>query len=545
MTRPSSGLLGAFLFAVALALAGAGLAKGGLYIGKHEGDTLHLLQIVLREARGQWPHLDFQSPIGVLAAAPIALFVWLGAGIGHAFLYAQALAAGLALPAIWWVAASRFRGGTAYLFGALVLVLILALVHGEADRSVSISMHYNRWAWAAAFVAIACAMLPGEDEFRSPVADGLVIGGALAVMALIKITYFGAFVLPVTVALIGRRAWRTIGVAAATGLMVALAVTLLAGTPFYWLAYLRDLFTVMASEVRPRPSLPLAAVVGAPSYMGGSIVLLLGVVLLRQSGRRLEGLVLLLLVPGFFYVTYQNFRNDPQWLWLLGLLLFTLRPAREHTIALGWDARQALLIAAVAAAAFSAPSALNLAYSPFRHLVTDTSTYVPLLPGSGVHTDLQTPRIRAMRLNATVALDTPGQPFAAYHDPEVRKHAATFNGEIWPDCQVELGTISWFEALSDDLKASGLTAAKTLFAADILSSFWLYGAAEPLPGAAPWYYGGLPGWAAADYLLVPLCPLSTKVRNLILDEITDSGTALTEVRRNDFYVLFAKAPASP
>ncbi len=545
MTRPSPGFLGVFLIAVALVLAGAGLAKGGLYIGKHEGDTLHLLQIVLREARGQWPHLDFQTPIGVLATAPIVLFVWLGAGIGHALLYAQALAAGLALPAIWWVAASRLRGGTAYLFGALVLVLILALVHGETERSVSISMHYNRWAWAAAFLAIACAVLPSEDEFRSPVADGLVIGGALAVMALIKITYFGAFLLPIAVALAGRRAWRTIGVAAATGLAVALAVTVLAGTPFFWLAYLRDLFTVMASPVRPQPSLPLAAVVGAPSYMGGSIVLLLGVVLLRQSGRRLEGLVLLLLVPGFFYVTYQNFRNDPQWLWLLGFLLFTLRPAREHHTGAGWDAKQALLIAAVAAAAFSAPSALNLAYSPFRHLVTDTTNYVPVLPGSGVHTDLQTPAIRAMRIDALVALDTPGQPFAAYHDPDLRAQDVTFNGEIWPACQVELGTIAWFEALSDDLKASGLTAGKTLFPADILASFWLYGAAEPLPGAAPWYYGGLPGWAAADFLLVPLCPLSIRVRKMILDEVTESGAALTEVRRNDFYVLFAKAPAAP
>ncbi|MEZ5722485.1 MAG: hypothetical protein R3D59_13215 [Paracoccaceae bacterium] len=33
-------------------LAGATLAKGGLYFDTYEGDTLHLLDIVLREARG-------------------------------------------------------------------------------------------------------------------------------------------------------------------------------------------------------------------------------------------------------------------------------------------------------------------------------------------------------------------------------------------------------------------------------------------------------------------------------------------------------------
>jgi len=540
MTRPSPAFLGVFLVFVMLLLAGVSLAKGGLYIAKHEGDTLHLLQIVLREARGQWPHLDFETPIGVLATAPIALFVRLGAGIGHAALYAQALVAVVALPAIWWVGASRFKGATAYLFGALVLVLILALVHGEADRSVSFSMHYNRWAWAAAFVAIACAILPSDEEFASPVADGVVIGSALAIMALVKITYFGAFLLPIAVALVARRAWRALGVALVTGLAIALALTLLAGTPVFWLAYLRDLFTVMASDVRPQPSLPLAAVIGAPAYMGGSIVLLLGVVLLRQSGRSLEGLVLLLLVPGFFYVTYQNFRNDPQWLWLVGLLLFTLRPARPQYIALGWEARQALLLAAVAAAAFSAPSVFNLAYSPFRHLVADSTRYVPLLPGSGVHTDLKSPRIRAMRVDAKIALDGPGQPFAAYRDPALRKDETTFAGETWPECEVQLGTIAWFEALSRDLKASGLTDGKTLFPADILSSFWLFGASEPIPGAAPWYYGGLPGWEAADFLLVPLCPLSTRVRKLILDAVTEAGTPLTEVRRTDMYVLYAK-----
>jgi len=539
MTRPNPAFLGVFLIAVVLVLTGASLLKGGFYIGKHEGDTLHLLQIVLREARGEWPHLDFQTPIGVLATAPIAFFVWIGQGIGHAILYAQALVAVLALPAIWWVAASRFQGWLAYAFGGLVLVLILALVHGEAERSVSISMHYNRWAWAAAFVAIACAMLPTEEGFRAPVADGVVIGAALAVMALIKVTYFGAFVLPIAVGLIGRGAWRSVWVGIITGLGFAAVITLLAG-PVFWLAYLRDLFTVMGSQVRPQPGLPLAAVVGAPAYMGGSLVLLAGVILLRQSGRALEGLVLLLLVPGFFYATYQNFGNDPQWLWLLGLLLLTLRPLREHHTGAGWEAKQALLLAGVIALTFAAPSAINLAYSPFRHLATDVEDYTPLLPGSGVHEDLQTPGIRAIRVDAKVAMDLEGQPFAAYHDPEHREDIVDFNGETWPACGIELGTVAWFEAYSNDLKASGLTEGKTIFPADILSSFWLYGASDPLPGASPWYYGGLPGWDAADYLLVPLCPLSTKVRKLILDEVTETGVTLTEVRRNDLFVLYAK-----
>ena len=198
------------------------------------------------------------------------------------------------------------------------------------------------------------------------------------------------------------------------------------------------------------------------------------------------------------------------------------------------------------------PSEAPAWFDDFKDL-DEIEAYVDLLAQTYPHwvavetigTSLEGRPIRAMRIDAMVALDTPGQPFAASHDPALRAQDVTFNGEVWPACQVELGTIAWFEALSDDLKASGLTVGKTLLPADILASFWLYGAAEPLPGAAPWYYGGLPGWAAADYLLVPLCPLSLGVRKLILDEVTETGAKLTEVRRNDFYVLFAKAPASP
>ena len=112
--------LGGFLVAVLARLSrSVTLAKGGFYIGKHEGDTLHLLQIVLREAQGQWPHLDFQTPIGVLATAPIALFVRLGARRRARDPACQVLVAAVALPAIWRVAASRFRGVWAYVFGAL------------------------------------------------------------------------------------------------------------------------------------------------------------------------------------------------------------------------------------------------------------------------------------------------------------------------------------------------------------------------------------------------------------------------------------------
>jgi len=537
MKRANKLYLGGFLGAVAVILSGAALIKGGFYVGKHEGDTLHLLQMVLRMADGDWPHLDFHTPIGVLATAPIVLFVKAGLGVGMAILAAQVLVAALLFPAIWYVAWSRFSGLWSWLFGAIVLVLVLALVHGETDTSVSISMHYNRWAWAVTFLIVPMAMI--RDSAR-PWVDGAIIGMGFAILALIKVTYFVGLAPAVLVLLLGRKEGQVLVAAVVSGLALAVLVTLLAG-PAFWAAYLSDLLTVRTSTFRAQPGLPFGMVVGAPAYMAGSLMGVLAVVWLRQSGRALEGLAMLLLVVGFFYITFQNFANDPQWLGLLGLLLWQLAPEREVVNTRGWSLREATRMTALAALALATPSLTNLAYSPFRHLRVDTARFTPMLPGSGRHEDLQTMRVRAGQINAQVPLDLPGTAFAAFTDPSYRDDdRASFQGEDLPICNMQLGAVPWYSAMAADLKASGLSKGKTVFAADVLSAYWLYGAFEPLPGASPWYYGGLPGWENADYLIVPLCPMAGKVRRLILDDITARGETLEEIRRNEMYILYAR-----
>lgn len=537
--------LGVFLVAVAVVLAGTSLARGGFYIGKHEGDTLHVMQIVMRMAQGEWPHLDFQTPIGGLAFAPIALMVRAGFGAGHAILAAQALVAAVLLPAIWWVAKTRLRGYWAHAFGAVVLVLVLALVHGETERAVSISMHYNRWAWAVSYLVLAVAVLPPLSGPRKPLIEGGLIGLGLSALALIKATYLVAFLPAVAVALLVRRDWKAIGTVLAAGFAVIVVVTLLAGTPLYWLAYAHDLLIVAGSKVRPQPGLPFGAVVSAPAYMAGSLTALAAVIVLRQAGAKVEGLVLLVLVPGFFYVTYQNFGNDPQWLALLGFILVALRPAPGTKNPLGWDLDKGAVLLATLAFAFATPSALNLAYSPFRHLITKSEEYIPLVPGNPEMADLHVVKSRMHRLDADVALDEGDSPFAAFADPTLREDEhVVWQGEALPTCSVRLGIVTWFEAIAADLNSSGLAQGHTAFTADILSSFWLYGAFDRLPKASPWYYSGLPGFDNADYLLVPLCPLSPKVRKLVLDAVDKSGVKLTEVRRNEMYILYRKSGAA-
>ncbi len=530
MQRQGAAMYGGFLIVVWAVLGGVLMLKGGLYIAKHEGDTMHLIDIVLRQAQGEWPHLDIATPIGFLATAPIALFVHFGWGVGMSMLAAQVLVAALLVPAIWWVGASRLQTGWAMVFGALCLGLSMALVHGESQPSISVSMHYNRWAWALAFLAISVALLPSLNR-RNAVADGMVLGLAIAALALIKVTYVAAFLPPILLALVLRRDWTAIGVALGAGLVVIVVVTLTAGLDF-WGAYLNDLLTVVHSETRPQPGHALKGVIAAPAYLGGSFAAIVSVMLLRQAGRSNEGLVLLLLIPGFFYVTYQNFGNDPQWLYLLGVLLFALRPAAGTTNPMGWDMRQALSLAGCAVFMLGLPSALNLAFSPFRHLATAEAEYGPMFPRSDPHGDIHVLTARNNQPTGTIR-----QPIIGLDRPADPDDVPTLLlGQPLPECDLAGGTITVFDGMARDLEAAGY-GGTALFGADLLTSYWLFGDFQPLRGAAPWRYDGLPGVQDATHLLVPLCPLDRRSRAGVVKAFEEGGYRLSEVRRNDVYVL--------
>ncbi|MEL6957970.1 MAG: hypothetical protein AAGL89_03335 [Pseudomonadota bacterium] len=541
-TRPA--VLTAFLIVIWAAMGGAAVLMGGLYIGKHEGDTMHLMQIVFRMADGQTPHLDFMTPIGALAFWPIALLVKAGMGIGMAVLWSQVVVAAMFLPIIVWVASSRLTPMVSALFGLVVMVLLLALVHGEAQRSVSISMHYNRLAWAAAFVAIVMAILPPKRDGTGLI-DGVILGAMVCVMVMIKMTYFVSFAVPVLLALILTRQTRAIAAAAVTGLLIAALITLLNGVD-YWLAYLGDLLTVARSEVRAAPGEPLPAIMGAPAYLGGSLTAIAGVIFLRQANVKIGGLILLLLIPGFFYVTYQNFGNDPQWLLLLAVLLLALRgQAAEVANGFGWHIKDCIGITAAVALAFAAPSFFNLAYSPFRHMNVDTASYAPILPRGGVHGDLYGLDLRVNRVDGRIALDGNVDGIERY---DGRDAPLTFLGETIPVCSVELGLPRLMDAIVRDMEDAGLAQGRSVFAADIFSSYWLFGALEPMDQGAPWYYGGAPGLKDADYVLVPLCPVAQDVQGQVFEILEGlievDKIALTEVRRTDLYVLFEKTELS-
>ena len=67
MSRPNPFVLTAGFLLFIGVFGGLPLLKGGLYLDTHEGDSYHLLDILLRIDAGLTPHLDFPTPIGFLA----------------------------------------------------------------------------------------------------------------------------------------------------------------------------------------------------------------------------------------------------------------------------------------------------------------------------------------------------------------------------------------------------------------------------------------------------------------------------------------------
>ncbi len=517
-----------FLWCLGLtaALIVLSLAKGGLYVDRHEGDTLHLIEMVRRMGMGQWPHVDFSTPLGILAFLPISVFVSAGFGVGVSILLGQALVALVLLGPIWWACRSRVGGWAGYALATALIVMTLAMVHGDTGAHVSLSMHYNRWGWVLATLAVMVAALPPRRA-ASPWIDGVIIGGAMAFFVLGKVTYALAFAPGLIVALGLRKQGLTLAVGVGVVFAVALAFLIFGGIGF-WQAYIADLLQVQGSTIRPRAGEDLASLILGPAFIVPNALLAAGVFFLRKSDNPDLGLVLALLTPGFIYVTYQNWGNDPKWLAILAVLLFVGGGSGRTKVLAGLGA---ILVA---------PSFANMAISPIRHFLLDSEDFMPAFRAAP-HDDFFTPTARVLRVQER----RPGQyedpGFASLNGLPEQNDPVSFKGETFAECRQELGLLGYMQAVADDLVAYGLTSEDAVFSADTFGGYWMFGQIAPTPGGAPWYYGNLTGFAAAEYVLLPICPSTPRAFKAAVQDLEPHTNSLQEVRRNELYVLYEKS----
>ncbi|WP_112321627.1 hypothetical protein [Oceanibium sediminis] len=523
------------LLSVWLVLATVTLLPGVFRVTGHEMDLIQMLDVIYRMQAGDLLHHQIMTPLGLLAFLPIKAGMDLGYGPGRSYLLAQAGVAALLLPAIWYLCLSRFEGVWRLAVGVALLVITMALVYGGPQPSILASMYYNRWAWVLTALIVFLLFLPARPGWRADGIDGVLIGLAGAALILIKMTYVVALVPFVLMVILQERRGRLfLGALLGAGVVLG-AVSAGMGLDF-WRAYLLDLLQVSASALRRYPGEEFSGLVSSPAALPQTLLLLGSIVVWRKAGMMRAGLYLLLLGPGLLYITYQNWGNDPKWLGILGVLLLCLRPEQGARPVWGVPARQLTAVMGGAALLLFAPSAINMATSPVRHMSQTAEEFSPIFSDLA-KADAQVLTSVAYLPRANVTLDGFEIPAALRGEDYEPEAPVMFLGEALPECSVRLGLVGWIRQITAQLGAVEEAVGKPVLSADIHDMLWLFGPFERLPEMAPWYYGTDDGFEAADYVMVPFCPLNTPSRARKLEVIEDLGWQLEEVIRTDLFIL--------
>ncbi|MCP5075111.1 MAG: hypothetical protein GY947_17695 [Rhodobacteraceae bacterium] len=510
------------------------LNDGHVLIMSFDGDALHMTQTALRMAAGETPHLDFQTPLGAMAFLPITTFLGLGYDIGHAFAYAPVLIGFICLPALYWVAISRFNPFLALAYTVVFMALLLSYLHGGLKPTVTASMYYNNWCWAVSMLVVAVAILPGPDNRSAKLFEALILGFGLGFLTLTKATY-AVFLLPgVVLALVGRQDWVRFVAGLFFGLMFLTVFTLPLGGFAYWAGYIGDLRAVIGSNVRQNPGVDLSGLLISPQYVAGSFGLIAAVIFLRQAKLAQQGLLLLMFGVGWILITYQNWQNDPHWLALAGLLLLPM--SREITLynRFGWPLKNAIHVVAVGLLFTGLPLTYAQVQSVLVHTGLNADKFAPAMIVADQTDGIWFRKKDSRGLQATV-------PNPALAGPVAKP--AILAGETLPECGKVNGLVAGLQETGRRIDAIPDTSGKTALYADWVNAVWLFSGLEPLPNGAPWYYGGAPGFANADYLIVPLCPMGPPIRRIILEQLAaDPELIFEEVSRDDLFILLARQP---
>lgn len=491
------------------------LVPGHLGITGHEVDVLHGAEAALRLADGQVQHVDFLTPLGVLAFEPIAIFLRAGFGISTAYMAATLLVAAFFLPVLIWI--SERLGPLAILFCLASLTMVTAIVYGGNQATTSMSMYYNRWGWAAAFVIILIVMLPERNAQRERL-DGVVLGLMLGYLLLLKVTFFLMMAAFVAVALLINRAWRMLVVAILTGAVICLLASLYFGFGL-WQAYFHDVMFVLVNNVRPKPGNDFATTLAAPAFMPATICLLAAIVGLRRVGYQREGLLLFLAAPALVYITYQNWGNDTKWLLPLGVLCLIWSGKLADTKVGSASGKQYFLVVGVAALALIAPSFLNMLVSPVRNALVDPSKYVAVVKDPR-HAGLIIERKRSYApdvMRSVAGVDDP-QP-----SDEPLEEDVVFAGVEMAGCTLKTGYFGMMQTLGAELIEAGYGAALIAYV-DVANPLPMMTDMPRLAYGSPWYYGGTRDAAGADVVVVPKCPISEATRRAYVEALNESET---------------------
>jgi hypothetical protein len=516
------------------------LSPGHLFLTGHEIDVLHAVDTAMRLVDGARQHIDFQTPLGLLAFEPIAWFLSLGASADQALLLSNLAVALLFVPICARTAASRMPNHYAIIFGVICIVIATGLVYGGTDGQVSMSLYYNRWCWCAAFVVIVQIMLPPEEGRENDTLDGIIIGICLSLLALIKVSFFVAMLPILIVSILTERNRARIIAIGATGLAGMVLATILSGGVDFWLAYVTDVNDVRISPVRPNPGLNVSEILISPKFLPALLIILAAIIGLRKARFMREGLLLLLLLPGLVLITYQNWGNDHQWLLVIGLMVLVWSRKTDDRHAFGTDAKTLFFALGIAALTLGGPSFLNIANSPVRHWSTNADKGLTLMHDPA-HANLLIREKGAFDPKAVVnAAPLDIAPVQAQGEDEDEAEDGPFvvDGVTIPRCGLTTAHHGTILQIAASLRERGFDD-KLIGYASSFNALPLSAGFAREPNRAPWFYGSARGLTDADYLVYPACPLTPDDSQEYVKALQGAGVTLIHDHSTPQYHLFA------
>lgn len=333
--------------ATVFAVASWMLASPGLIVSRHmTWDMLFNLAGAWQLQNGHVMHIDFHDPLGTVAFRMSEIGFWLTGVSVWGYIVGEILAAAVVAIAAVVAASRRLPLLPALVFvGYSSLLVLMPTNVGDSINDITFAMSYNALGWASLGVLSLIFFVPPRGEALNGWPDLVVV--ALLILALydLKITYFGAAMAELAVALavsepIRRHKGRWV--------VLGAAISIHAVAPYNW-PYLADLFTaieagainndIRALTVRLFDNVPelsllaIAALTAIGLWRSGDIPLRLpaGIVMLivtaagiLSQNTQTQGLTLSVVIAFLLYDYFRGDRNEgrsPARLWILAVAL--------------------------------------------------------------------------------------------------------------------------------------------------------------------------------------------------------------------------------
>lgn len=541
--RPAPLLLGLLaLFGVIALLL---LAPGRMTVSTMEGDVLHLLDGVTRMRMGQWPHVDFATPLGALAYLPVS--AWGDLGLGRAMALSHATAAAVCLPALVWIGLSRLRLGMALALGAVVLVTAATLAWSPDSQGATAAMSYNHWGWALVMQGLALMLLDragatargatgreatgrGRAAARTgALIDGLMIGALGAVLVFLKATFAVGLAGMWLVWVLTGAERRAIAASVLAGLGLAAAFAAAFGGVEVAQAYIGDLLRVAeAGEARPMSQKPALITFVTPSGLTVMIGALIGALALARGGRGRAAIRFFAACVAAHLLAWQNFGYDPTAMTALALILLAQSGGLiPGALAFGRPAATVALCAGLVIFGVRAPGLLNSARSFFHLFAAPPEQFAVLADFA--------PDVIWQRAQS----DFSGRFKLLPEDDE----PLSLGGITQPTCTVLAGGPGLIAEAAAAILETPALRGRSVLSLDLVNPLWMLTGAPPQAGAWNWVYGPSPAQiAGAELLALPRCPYAPPITRMMAEEAATSGRAMRVALRTPNWTIFEPGP---